>query len=414
MRRGVVIALALLLVAAWATGATAFLGNPTTSDIAPEQETSPAMFELETGAEIYPYYSASPHTFEQRSAINVVVYGSLDETVSVLTDEAAWLETEEDEQDAGPDTYSAAELDEAAEDNPLGWGYAAGAERFAFVGYGEETAWLEESVQLHDGEYYGTRYHLRLYELPGDEPAVAIQAHHEHFDWFTLRHAVDSIENAQSHVEADLMDQLGHENVIRQWVGNDGAYDSDGWVTFVTLAVLPVLLGLGAVTAARHRIDRWRSSDLVVAAEDRFGVEHASLFVAMVGIVLGVRYFGIVLEGTGWFTMHTIAGMLYPVMALGLPLTAYVLARSIERRMDAAMAASLGLASGVLLDYLQLGITVLPIELIIHRTGLVVAIGLIAAGASTRARTESRLNPFVAAGGVLWFVLLALALSAVI
>lgn len=413
MSRRLVIAAAIVFVALWMTGATAILGMPITSNIAPGEEPEPELVELPSGQYLWPYYSSQPGHFEQRSAINVVFYGTVDEVISILAEDADWIETDiEEEGDAGTEAYSIVELEEADPDNPLGWGQAAGTERFAYMEVGGEAHWLEESEQLHDGDYYGSRYHLRLYESPGgEESIVAIQAHYEHFDWFTLRHSVTSVERAQHHVDQDLINRLGTDRVWQEYVGNTEVYDSNGWVTFAELMLIPLLVFLGSIQMARTRLAAFEQASGLDHVRERVSGDHLLLFAVMIAIVLFVRFAGIGLERHTSLRVRWIAGILYPFMALGLPVAAYLLAGLLERRIDAAVAASLGLSMGILLDYYYLGTTVLPIEIILHRTGLVIAIGLIAAGGAHRATSEVRGNEFIVSGIALWILLLFVTLA---
>lgn len=59
------------------------------------------------------------------------------------------------------------------------------------------------------------------------------------------------------------------------------------------------------------------------------------------------------------------------------------------------MTASTGLATDILLDFSHIGITVLPVNVILHHTGLVLSIGFIIAGSDIRATSEKRANGFV-------------------
>lgn len=411
MQRWVTIALAIAVVGMMTVGVISLFGIPVTSDIAPDEEPDPTLVELQDGQAIWPYYTSTPGDFTQRSAINIVFTNATTaEVVALLANDADWLETDEEEDDAGTEAFSLAELDLRDEDHPLGWGAAVGTQRFAYAEANGESRWLEESAQLHDGDYYGSRDHLRLYDVPGENPAVAIQAHSEHFDWFTLRHTVTSIEEAQSAVERDLMSVLGQEKVTRVFHGNDAVYDSDGWVTLVA-AVLPLLLVL---SAARREAERAPIEPLVEHATRRIGPQHLALVGTMVGIIFGVRFAGIVLERYTDIGHYWIAGGLFPFIGIGIPLAAYLLGRTFVQRMDAAMSASLGLAAAILLDYIYLGVAVLPIELLLHRGGLVVAVGLLAAGGAAHAAEIETTKRFVVGGAALWALLVAMSLFAVL
>lgn len=413
MRRRWVIVLSIVAIAVLATGATAFLGAPDTSNVAPERPASPDLVELETGQALWPYYSSEEGTFKRSSAINVVVYTSLDETMELLLDED-WHRTDEDEEgDIGGDPFAPGEGDDA--DLPqLGWGLASGAERFAYMEVGGQAYWLEESAQVHDGDYFGARDHLRLYEAPGGGEAVAIQAHSEYYDWFTLRHSVTSIESAQSRLEDDFIDTLGFEQVWRTRLGNDGVHDSNGWVTFVVLSLLPLLAVPEGRIGLRDRLRRLGEHPDLRRLRDRLTPFHGLLFAVPIAFVLGVRAAGVGLEWSGWLPIEAIAASLFPVLAIGLPVVVIAVSTRFRRRIDAGMIASSGLFAGVILDYLHLGVTVLPVEIILHRTGLVLAIGLLAAGGASLGRGGRGDNGFLLAGVAIWIVLLALSLFAVI
>ncbi|MEM4781856.1 MAG: hypothetical protein QXG03_09895, partial [Halalkalicoccus sp.] len=85
----------------------------------------------------------------------------------------------------------------------------------------------------------------------------------------------------------------------------------------------------------------------------------------------------------------------------------YLLASGLERRLDAAVVASLSLAVAIWLDYGYVGVDSLPIDVVVQRMFVVVALGLIAGGAARRATRESRWNDMLLAGASLWVVVLA-------
>nr|WP_237076845.1 hypothetical protein [Natrialba magadii] len=364
------------------------------------------------------------------------------------------------------------------------WSQADGATRFAYLDPGpdESAYWTTETLQLEDGEYYGYRYHIRLYETPNpDDQWVVMQTHSEHFDWFTLRHRVDGVEGAQSRLEQDLMAIPGvdqQEDLQRIYLDNSGPSDADGWATKVDLTfspalVVPLLLGMllhrraglrfggrgwggcgsrggrgwGGCDSRDNRIDHggrgWlqlssidpaeRSSDerlppqgiaertsaeltdrlsesgrqRLAAAIDRVEARHLILAGTILTIVLGVRILGIAFDRTlSFMTVHMIAATLYPLIALGLPIATYVIASGLERRLDAALAASASLAVAIWLDYSLLGVDVLPLDVVVQRMLVVVALGLIAGGAAHRATRESRFNDMLLVGAGTWVLVL--------
>jgi len=120
-----------------------------------------------------------------------------------------------------------------------GLGSADGSTRYAYVAMGHDPTggtWLDESYQLHDGEYLGSRHHIRAYASPdSDDQWTAMQTHREHWDWFRLSHTVTSAEDSQRYVEREFMDRRYVSSVSRDHLGNDRGFDSDGWVTIIDL-----------------------------------------------------------------------------------------------------------------------------------------------------------------------------------
>ena len=446
MRRSIVVAVALLAIAFLFVGGPSLFASPSTSDVAPVEEDTPNVVTFEDAESGFWAYLNSRQSFEKRSPVNVIVRGDTEEVVLLLTEEGAWEEMDEEHEDADPETYSfLAEEDHHATGTE--WGEAAGTTRYAWVdpGDGEGGFWTTETIQLEDGDYYGHRMHIRLYEAPNEEDQwVAMQAHTEHFDWFTLRHRVDGVEAAQLAIESDFMDlpQVDNQSDVRRInLENSGPSDSDGWATVVDLLgmiVAPGILGLAlGVRTSRNRDGaNGRLSDAVEvhfaesveahlsetidehltevdrrrlqAAYDRVEIEHLILAATILALFLGVRVAGIALERHApSLTMHTIAAMLYPVIALGLPIATYAIAARLERRLDAAVTASFALAVAIWIDYAIVGVDSLPVDVVLQRMLVVVALGLIAGGAARRATRESRWNDLLIAGVALWVLVLA-------
>ncbi len=415
MRRSLVVSAAVLLLAALFVALLSLMAPPTTDRVTPETSGPDQIYRVqghESG--FHPYLNAQP-SFAQLSPVNVVARGNMTQVLAALTQGGGvtWNQTETAEQDVGSDQYSAQELNlsEAA----IGWGQATGAHRYAYVHDGTDGTWVREDEQLHDGDYFGHRFHVRLYASPHpDEDWVAMQAHSEHFDWFTLRHAVDGSESGQRHLETDLMSSPATSHVVRSFLGNDRASDSDGWATVVELATLAPVAMAGAFPLARALERHISDHDMAKlrALGDRLSIRHAVLAASIIAIVLGVRLAGLLLEHQARLLgPHTIAGVLYPILAIGLPVAAYVTAHGLERRMDAAVIASVAFAAAILLDYGAIGVDVLPIDVVIHRVVVVVALGLIAGGAARRAHRARRLNGILVTGLVLWTGMLGLTLA---
>ena len=420
MRRSLVIGLVLCGLALIIVGGPSLLASPSTSDIAPEETETPEVVTFEHADSGIWAFMNSQQTFEERSPINVIVYGDSEEVVQLLSEEGEgdWEAIDDEHHDAESETYSFL-ADEQHHATGTEWGEATGTTRYAWIDPGpdEKGYWTTETLQLDNGDYYGDRTHIRLYEAPNDgDQWVAMQGHTEHFDWFTLRHRVDGVEAAQSQIERDFMDlpQVdAQSDVSRMYVDNTGPSDADGWATVVDLIgfmLAPFLIGLTARTQLSNAanthltsVDRAR----LEAVSDRIERRHLLLAAMIIVLFLGVRIGGIALERTAPFlTMHMIAALLYPVIALGLPTATYVIASGLERRMDAAITASLALAVAIWIDYAIVNVDSLPIDVILQRVVVVMTLGLIAGGAAKRATRESRWNELVLVGTMLWVLIL--------
>lgn len=433
MRRSLAVALLVLAVAGAFAGAAALLAPPAVDlDARSPDETDLIRVE---GAEsgIHPYIGPRK-AFPGKSPVNLLVEGNLSRVQAALVDRSgeSWgRDGGERREDAHPEEIG----DELGLPERI-WGPAHGSVRYAYVHDGERGRWVDADAQIQDGSYFGERVHVRLYESPDpDEPWVGMQAHTEYFDWFTLRHEVTGVAEARRQVEADFMGQPGVERVYRSWEDNGGAYDHDGWVTVVQLAAVPPLvLGLAARGSRRGAGSRpgggspggglrARAADRLLghlapadrrrirAAARRVTPHHWALAGVVVGIVLGVRAAGLLLERyAGFLDVYVVAGLLYPVVGVGLPAGAYLAARGLDRRVDAGVTAAVAMGVAVLADFAILGAKALPLDVVLQRVGVVAAVGLVAAGGALRARRDRRVNDLVAAGAILWVGVLVAAL----
>lgn len=339
------------------------------------------------------------------------------------------------------------------------WQAASGATRYTYVAYNTTTDegpvgyWMAESGQLHDGEYLGTRHHIRLYEPRGeDRNWVAAQAHQEHWDWFTLRHSVDSNERAQQHIEEEFMGRWFIEDVRREYHGTTDAIDTDGWVTHVdmraeatpsgsdgdpdeeateldeesqdaaalmgslaTVGALLVALGgtsvagiasalsLLAVPSAKSLSQTKRRVRFELELlSDTVDLRYLVLFWTTFGVLLFVRSLGVYLEtSVSLVTPGVIVMGCYPLIVVGVPLCAYLPALRLDE-LQSFVTASGGIATGIMVDYALLGVAVLPVEVLVHRLGVVLAIGLIAAGAAETFSAKSAWNTPLRMGVLLW------------
>lgn len=444
MRRPLVIAGAALGIALVAVLLVAALAPPTTS--APQEPLTDDHRDRRISFEgydsgVWPYLSSEP-SFRRTSPVNVVVKGEPEAVVDILRGEDGDfrnLTGDEREATAGEEVFGDPQANGSRPENLApAWEATEGATRYAYLedGNGGGT-WSTETAQLQDGTYYGHRHHIRIYASPSeDEPWVAMQAHSEHFNWFTLRHEVHGTQRAQERIESVFLDDPRVQNVWRAYVANDDSSDSDGWASMVVLAgalAAPLGLALAGRRRRRHtrpgdalharrdpagveqsggRVDEFLQRHLTPvdrrrlrAARERLNVRTLGLAAAIVTIVLGVRFGGVALEQhASGLSMHAIAAILYPFMGLGIPVATYAIASGIERRMDAAVAASTGFAVGILADYTYLGVDVIPIATLLQRLAVIFALGLVAAGAARRATRQRRLNELLIVGGVLWIV----------
>lgn len=455
MRRSHVVAVALIIVAFLFIGGPSLLFSSSVDD-GPTDDTqeTPELVSLEDSESEFWRFLSPQERFQERSPINVIVRGETDDVLWAMSEQSGgdWQEIEEKEAEVEADAEAGPGNDTVLENNTvlenttvleehdrhatgIAWGEADGTTRYAWIdpGEGEDGYWATESLQLEDGDYYGQRYHIRLYESPNeDDQWIAMQAHTEHFDWFTLRHRVDGVEAAQSKVEADFMNHPGvdtEEDVRRIYLDNAGPSDANGWATVVDLTAmlaLPAGMGLARRGARTSRADgaleerpAERGSDpiedhltdvdrrRIAAASDRLEAGHVILVFTILALFLGVRMGGLLLERrVPFLTPHMIAAMLYPVIAVGIPTATYLIARGLTRRLDAAIVAAGSLSLAIWLDYGLLGVDAIPLDVVLQRMLVVVALGLIAGGAAKRATRESRFNDLLLAGVAMWLLVL--------
>lgn len=396
-------------------------------------------------------YTSRGLSFESATlAINVVVYGDPGQVQQGFLDSARgnWTETESDEQEVAPD-----ENLEEVNATAVEWEAADGANRYAYLQGLQRGIWLTESYQVHDGTYLGSRHHVRAYTSPdGDDDWTAIQAHHEHWDWFFGRHIVTSIDESQTYVEREFA-ASGNPEITRMPVASEGGPSFDQWLTIVDFRSTPsesssqsasqaaveatsqaaVEAASESTTASLARSPPQSSTQpgasaiaksavgllvlVLGSVQTRLGDVRSSLRTAfpeqdartfflgsgMVVVLLFVRLAGIALEGALDVPPKTFAVGLYPVLFVGLPVVAYLLARPLGRA-RAFSGASVGFLAGVLLDYSYLGVTHLPLDILVHRGAMAVALGLVAVGGSRVERRNDVEPDHVRAGALLWLV----------
>lgn len=362
-----------------------------------EEDDDEALVTLgDTDTRVWPYVSSRESFRGRASALNLFVQGDADRVHARLRNGGeGWDETD------SAFTETADESPQFGNDSGVVWADAFGAKRYVYYERAGERVWTSQSYQLHNGDYFGGQYHVRAYEIDaGSENWTAVQAHAEHWDWFTLTHTVDSLEEARIDLEREFIDSTATGDVQRVYHDNGDTHDHDGWTTIVYLFVLP-LLGRVSTAPARQRARDVLEGVWTVRTRLRVAV-----FAGPAAVLLGVRFAGIAVENAAVADPNTVVAVLYPVLVLGTPIAAYLAARSLDP-VDGVIFGTLGFGTGVVLDYGFIGIRVLPIEIVLHRVGLAVGIGLIAAGA-TRLR-EFELRRSLLVGGLLWYGLVVAA-----
>ncbi|KAB1189903.1 hypothetical protein GJR96_17140 [Haloferax sp. MBLA0076] len=403
---------------------------------------------------LWPFTSRAKSFDTLTLPINLVVKGDPARVRSLLvySQDARWDETTESWKEAAGEQAS-------PETGESVWGPATGADRYTYVDTeGPGGRWVDESMQLHDGTYFGSRVHLRLYGVGSRNTSwTAIQAHRDYWDWFRLRHTVTSLAGPQHTVERDLMDQPAVVDVRRERYGNGGVFDADGWVTVTELAP-PQLASDTSVedtavesevdadaerdealdagvfslgTESTHRLTSIALLAFVVAsvggllattidaddidtatdrlerspiADDRFQ-RSVALFLALIALPLVVRAAALALEGIAPNQPKVIAGLLYPVFVFAPPYLALRIPKdaATERWFSLAF---LGYGIGLVADFALVGVSVVPIDLVLHRFVLLVSLGLLAVVGARRAATDESTRVALPAAVGLWVALL--------
>jgi hypothetical protein len=365
--------------------------------VALDQPEEPRMVTVgDAETELWPY-TARDRRFDARTlGINVVFYDDPADVETALRERSALRWEEDDVADAevddGNGTAAAdrVEIDPEAEriEDAITFRDAEGATRYVYVdpGGGDGGVWMDESYQLHSGTYLGSRLHIRAYEDPNGE-WTAVQVHDEHWDWFRLRHTVTGISDPQRQLEADFMGEPYVERVARYPFEN-ATLDGDGWASIIYLAAASILFGLaGQIERAGRRFAQRQRREL-------------GLGVAVLALYLSVRLLGVVGEQLATdLSPKAVAAPLYLLLAVGTPTAAYLLGRGSNRTWAFAFAAG-GLGTAIIVDFAAMGVSLLPLRVVLHRVSVAVALGLIAVGGALAADREDRSAPlFVGALG---------------
>ncbi len=390
------IAIVLLIVVAVGLTASGFIGDTADEPTTPAEVPEESLIAIDGDHELWPYTSRTESVDGRTLAINVVFHDDGDSVREALEagPETDWEETDEEETDADPELTRDIVVRE--------WDDAHGSVRYSYFQGPDGGQWVDESFELHDGEYLGSRDHVRAYESP-DGAYTAVQVHEEYYDWFRLRHTVPDINDPAVRLENEFIESDLATDVRREHHGIEGGM-SDGWLSVIELALLVPVVGA---------LLRRRTREAVVETAGRLRTEggrHAEAAVlgtALAAVFVAVRTAGVALEvAYPAVAPKLIAAPLYLVIALGLPLLVIAGADRCDPT-AAFLGVVLGLGMGFVLDFAALGVAV-PAGLIVHRVAILAALGLIAVG---RAAED---GPVLAAGALAWITGLALPLAGVI
>ncbi len=392
-RRSFVAIFVLVVVLALGSGFS-FAFSEAVEESEPEGET----IDLATDDRaLWLYTSRGPTVDRATLALNVVVYEDADSVEHHLREVGNWEELDEDELDAAPD-----EVDRTAPGGTADWERTTGDQRYVALLSDDGFEWMTQSFELGDGEYLGYRVHIRVYEPPdGQGNWTVMQAHDDYWDFFDARHVVPSVEAGQSAVEDEF---VGHDyEVVRERTGGQDRVDFDGWVTAITpedeaagLLVFGGLALVGAVRVGRETV-RERFDPAVYDQEART----VGLAAALVGTYMFVRLAAVHLERAVDIAPNTIATLLHPILVVGLPLAAFVLAGNLDRDWAFAGAAG-GFVLAIFVDYSYLGVSVVPLDILVHRGAMALALGLIAVGGSRTERENPDRRSFLQVGALIW------------
>lgn len=383
----------------------------------------------EEGSYVWPYTSRERSTDGRTLAINVIIHGPDERVQQALVDqsELEWEETDPEEEGAEEETYEV-----TTEEGTIEWEDAHGSTRYTYFDTeprGGGAMWVEESYQLHAGTYFGSRHHIRAYTPPNDD-WTAIQTHQEYWDWFSLRHTVTDIQDSRNTLEAGFLEQPYVDEVRREYHGVEEGWN-DGWLSVIEFAAIgPIvmfgLLGLGGGSAGDTTRTVLRGTRRLLAWM-LANVRGFVLAGALAGLFLGVRSAGLVLEAAvSGITPQAFVPVLYPGLVAGLPIVTVVLTQPLEaatrflrlqrgvswvgrplKPQPAFLFTVGGLGTAFVLDFAGLGVTALPLELLLHRLGLLIALGLVAAGAT---RIDTAGHGLLGVGLLGWIVGIAMPL----
>ena len=411
------------------------LGLPTqTAGEAPELNRSKLVQPADDGSYLWPYTSRKESPGGRTLATNLVVLGD-DERVRQILMERSALDWELSTETNGTGTNESAATTTTtnvtagqAQVQPIefdrsviSWNDAHGSTRYSYIDArpnGGQATWVDEAFQVHAGNYFGSRHHIRAYTLP-ETDWTAIQIHREYWDWFRLRHTVTDIRDSRTRLEKDFIGQPYVRTVGREYYGIERGWN-DGWLSEIELVPgLAVLLFGGLLTRETRQslVDEGRR---LVRWSGRH-VRGFALAAALATVYLGVRSVAVVLElAVPDVDPRVFLAVLYPALAIGLPVVAFSLAQPfgatsrfervqrVSRWLGPRLAplaafgfVVAGLGGAFVLDFGGLGVRAIPVQLALHRVGLTVALGLVAAGAT---RIDERGAGLLVVGSAGWLL----------
>lgn len=379
------VAAALVLVASLG-GAVVLAEWPLSGVQSPESDDPRLVEPGDGGTQLWPYTAESLHRSARTLGINMVFYGDPEDVRIALTQRSAleWEEEQVHAGDADEETISheRVRFNASAENmsQRLSLSEAEGSTRYTYVVVDGHGRWVAESYQLHSGTYFGSRMHIRAYEDPSGE-WTAVQVHDEYWDWFRLRHTVTGVSDAQHEIEQDFMDERYVEDVVRMPFRNPTA-DSDGWTTGVHLAGLFVPLLVVGITID---VGRARREAALFVDHHREGI---ALGLALFALLTVIRHLGVAAETVfPDLNPRFITAPLYLALVVATPALAYLYGRDSQKTWAFAFA-TLGLGLAFVVDFATVGVSVLPLRVVLHRLGVVLAIGLVAVGATMTSDAE--------------------------